>query len=36
MFFAYDIFALKNRFSFLSAFFALSHIGLNWCMTVGG
>ena len=32
-----NIFAQKNLFSFLSFYlFALSHIGLNWCMAVGG
>ena len=32
-----NIFALKNLFSFLPFYlFALSHIGLNWCMAVGG
>ena len=32
-----NIFALKNLFSVLPFYlFALSHIGLNWCMAVGG
>ena len=36
-FLCYEVFALKNLFSFLPFYlFALSHFGLNWCIAVGG
>jgi hypothetical protein len=36
-FLCYEVFALKNLFSFLPfCLFALSHFGLNWCMAVEG
>ena len=37
IFLCYEVFALKNLFSFLPFYlFALSHFGLIWCMAVEG